>query len=134
MSNKKFFKEVDPLWVAVIHFVAYLYGVWAGGSLIDSVRHTPDGGGFGGFGVMMASIPLGMVACAVAIVILRILFNILASDAHRLALVAAALTALLVGYGFPGIVHLIIAAAFAVFVYRTESQKIQDEEDLRNFK
>lgn len=129
MSNKKFFKEVDPLWVAVIHFVAYLYGVWAAGSLIESVVHQ-DGGGI----VYWFAIPAWIMGLVVAIVILHILFNFLTSDAHRLALVAAALTALLVGYGFPGIVHLIIAAAFAVYAYRTKSQEVQDKEDLRNFK
>lgn len=129
MSNKKFFKDVDPAWVGVIHFVAYQYGVWAAGWLIESEVHR-DGGGI----VYWFAIPAWIVGLVVAVAILHILFNFLTSDAHRLALVAAALTAVLVGYGFPGIVHLIIAASFAVYVYRTKSQEVQDKEDLRNFK
>jgi hypothetical protein len=129
MSNKKFFKDVDPAWVGVIHFVAYLYGVWAAGSLIESMVHQ-DGGGI----VYWFAIPVWLVSVLASIVILHILFNFLTSDTHRLALVAAALTAVLVGYGFPGIVHLIIAASLAVYAYRTESQEVREKEDLRNFK
>lgn len=102
--------------------------------MIHGVLHSADRGGAGGLVLVMVAIAIGIAVCVVAILILHLLFNIITGNLHRTVLVAAALTALAIGYGFPGIAHLIIGTSFAVYAYRTKSQEFQDKEDLRNFK